>query len=302
MRESVHFKDFCERLEQLTDIEAVKEAYLAYAAVMHPEYQVFKAPTNLTVSELAGSVGSDAWLHAAWVRRDEDSVQDELVLVKGPRGSLSPDLEGWLTLPCQATLSRANRLLIEPKRGSGQTEFYRHLREVSGPRDPAFAAMLTEVGTVSGLTDVLESALPRQSQVYEFTDSLLVSIIPSVDDLRIRWLARKAILALDETLIRLGESRSQSSVATFPTDAPDRPRLLLELQLGLQILRRLNAKPGTPPIPMVFAGQSVARSDGENDEGTAGHPVRRQGPTPSLSGGAARKLEEHEHFGLYSGS
>lgn len=298
MAEAIDLLDFRERLEQLTDMEAVKEAYLAYVSSTLDSDRVVKTPSTLAkVGIQLSSYLEDA---SGPVSRWEESVHDELIFILGPRGSLGLELAQWLEKPRAATLSRLERLLLESPYVPGeelpsQASFHHSLRTLAQYRNRRFAALLIELGNASGLGPILQSCLPPGSSVFAFTRLSLAALIPNCDELRVRWLTHRAAMTLTKTLIELeATARPAIGVASWPAPSPSLPIFVQSLQQALQDAVRVNRLPSQKGPAIIYANDWVSHGTGQrpDDDGGAGAPVRGAGPRPKLRGGAAERLGE----------
>ena len=296
MAEAIHFLDFRERLEQLTDMEAVKEAYLAYVSSRFDSYRVFKTPSSLAkVGIHLSSYLDDA---SGLVSRWEECVHDELIFIVGPRGSLGLELAQWLEKSRATTLSRLERLLLEAPEVPGedlpsQASFHHSLKTLAQARKSRFAALRVELGNASGLGPLLQSCLPPGSSVFAFTRSSLAALIPNCDELRVRWLTHRAAMSLTKTLIELeATERPAIGVASWPAHSPSLPMFVLSLQQALQDAIRVNHLPSQKGSAIIYANDWVSHRTGSrpDEDGGAGAPVRGVGPNPNLRGGAAQRL------------
>lgn len=115
MEAAGHLLDFAERLSALTDMEAVKDAYLDYVATMFATYRVIRTPGSLPGGGLR-LVDSSSELGQLHLMEDwESCLHDELICIIGRRGSLGCELGDWLERPRQIVHDRLERLLLNPK-------------------------------------------------------------------------------------------------------------------------------------------------------------------------------------------
>lgn len=283
MAKDLHFTDFKERISQLTDTEAVKEAYLAYLSSRFPRCRVTRTPPYLAASGLRLGDGPPSRVH------------DELVLIESDGKTSAMEMASWMDLARAAVVARLDKLLLTVSR-SEQTPFFSALRDLMALQREPFVGLLIEMRDSTGMDSVLAAYLPPSATVYLFNKSALAAIIPRCDDLRSRWLAYKATTAMTVKFRTLGhEIEPAASVASWPQDATSAGVLVMTLQQGLQNALRLQALPDAPQPMLVFASEWVARGQrpGEgHDDGSAGASARTNKPGPDLRGGSARHLGE----------
>ena len=145
-------------LEQLYEMEAVKEAYLAYVSSMFSAYQVFKTPPALARGGVQLSESSGIRASPRLLSPSEESMHDELILIVGRRGALGHELARWLEKPRAAVLSRLERLLLKPPEVIGedlasQRALHHTLRALAQEKSRPFVSLLVEVGKHLGSGD-----------------------------------------------------------------------------------------------------------------------------------------------------
>ena len=240
MSASMDYPDFLERLQQLTDMEAVKEAYLAFVAVSFSTYRVLKTPPEAVVpgSVIVANYSAEMRLQGI-TRSDEMCIFDELVCVVGRKNSLGPELGQWMERPRKATLSRLQDLLLVPERPE-QTAFLNTVRRWTQDPERVFTAILMEVGSSEGLADVLASHLPPGARAFKFSATTLAALAPRLSLAAARLFIPKAYVDLGKIMKGLDCGRvAAASVAPWPGDAPDGPQFVQALQQGLQDAKRL---------------------------------------------------------------
>ena len=298
MEEAQHLLDFQERLLQLTDLEAVKEAYFAYIGDAFRGYRLCKTPPALSKTRVGLTDDSRELAHLGMTLSPYDAcLFDELVCIVGHRDSLGRELAEWLEKPRALTLDRLQRLLLLPQSEEqvGQAEFLRTVREIARQRTASFAALFVHIESARGLEQVLEVELPKGSRAFTFSHCILAALVPETTELNVRWPTQKAVEALRKMLIQLEQpQRPCASVACWPTDATTVASLVLALQQGLQDARRLTDLPGQTSPTIVYASNWFEQhSDGSpGTNGGLGRLAFRRPVDPDLRGGNARRLED----------
>ncbi len=297
MVDSEHLRDFQERLSQLTEPEAVKEAYLAYTSLSFSGYTLSKTPPALAKRGVQLSEDPRDLTLLGLSAPFDACLYDELVCIAGRRGSLGWELAAWLEKPRALTLDRLQRLWLLPSTEAlsplpNQTDFHRRLQELTHQDSTQFVGLLIAVSPSDGLDEVLRSELPLQAKAFTFTDSILAALIPDSRELLCRWSAHKATEGLRKVLQQLNEpQRPVASVACWPDDVDSVPMMMLVLQQGLQDAKRLDELPGSNPPTIVYASQWFRLPNPDDSTGPE-TLASRLPPDPHLSGGHARKLED----------
>lgn len=298
MAEPQHLLDFQERLSQLTELEAIKEAYLAYIADAFRGYRLCKTPPGLSKSRVGLTKDRQDLHHLEIPLFATDAcLHDELVCIVGHRDSLGRELAQWLEKPRALTLDRLQRALLflqsSPEQ-IGQAKFFQKLRNLSHSGTACFASLLLHVESAAGLEFALRTELPQGAETFVFSPSILAAIVPNITELNMRWPAYKSVEGLRKLLLQIGElHRPCVSVACWPADSSSVPQYVFALQQGLQDARRLNDAPGHTSPVVVYASQWLNHLDenpgsgGENGRFSPLQPV-----DPHLRGGNARRLEE----------
>ena len=285
--------EFESRLGQLTEMEAVREAYLAFLATAFPSHRVRRTPQALSPRGIQRGESLPELVAANIAKLSEECLYDELACVIGPRGSIVDSLQEVMEGVRTLTQRRLEQLLLEPRTEQSQTAFHQQMRTLVQESVP-FTGMLLEVGEVSGLASVARAELPTGGEVYEFTSSILAVLVPNCLEPRACWTAQRCRTSLSAVLRETGTPFDVAAcVGCWPADFPTGPLLLQALQLGLSDAVSLNADTRSPRV--VFARNSTAGGDSDRppeEDGGAATFSRTVGPVPDLRAGSARKIDD----------
>ena len=295
MADPQHLLDFRERLSQLTELEAVKEAYLAYIQEMFHGYRLCKTPPTFPHPGIGTTLDPQDLAHLeVELFFNDGCLYDELVCIVGHRKSLGWELTQWLKMPRALTLDRMHQLLLLSSSPSqdGQAEFFRRLRELSEQDTVVFSAAFLQVESARGLESALEVELPLGSRVLAFDDGILAALIPDIAEQKLRWPLSKGIQALQKLQVELGEpSLTNASIACWPADATTMPLFVYLLHQGLQKARRRASDLDERHPVVLFANQWYRASSLPEDDGGLGRLSPRNPIDPDLRGGNARRLD-----------
>ncbi len=293
MAQSDHLSQLAHDLSRCSQTSQVEQTYLDYAKSMFCGYRVWHTPSVADVVGVELLNRCDYLISEGMLGPKEEVLQDELVCIVGPYGSLNQDLARCLERARELVRTRMSEISGIPDSGRnlrdqsafrqqiwppGQLESH-HFGILVGPMEPSDTGFRTLLeGFVSGqVPPPVKSWRP-----YRFGSAKLAFIADAGKGREL------PIEEISTGLTSLGfTGRLCAGVANWLWDTEDPASFFNLLQLTLVDARRL-ARDSSERVTMVLGKDWIRGWDGD---GGAGHLAPRIKPKDPLSGGAARRLE-----------